>query len=62
MLMSAKALLNENQQPSEAEVRSALAGNLCRCTGYQQIVEAVRAAGDELATGSCNQGGGAAHA
>jgi carbon-monoxide dehydrogenase small subunit len=62
MLMSAKALLNENEQPTEAEVRSALAGNLCRCTGYQQIVEAVRTAGTELASARCSHGGGADHA
>jgi carbon-monoxide dehydrogenase small subunit len=43
-LMSAIALLNETSQPTEEEIRSALAGNLCRCTGYQGIVEAVREA------------------
>jgi aerobic carbon-monoxide dehydrogenase small subunit len=41
MIMTAKALLDQNPHPSEAEVRTALAGNLCRCTGYQKIVEAV---------------------
>lgn len=41
VLMSAKALLNENPEPSRQEIRKALAGNLCRCTGYQQIVDAV---------------------
>ena len=40
-LMSAEALLRENPEPSEREVREALAGNLCRCTGYEGIVEAV---------------------
>jgi aerobic carbon-monoxide dehydrogenase small subunit len=44
MLMSAKALLMKSPRPSEAEIRSALAGNLCRCTGYQKIVRAVTAA------------------
>ncbi len=44
MLMSAKALLMEKPQPSEPEIRRALAGNLCRCTGYQKIVAAVQAA------------------
>jgi carbon-monoxide dehydrogenase small subunit len=44
MLMSAKALLMGNPHPSEAEIRGAMAGNLCRCTGYQKIVEAVQAA------------------
>jgi carbon-monoxide dehydrogenase small subunit len=40
-LISAKALLDRNPNPSEAEVRYALAGNLCRCTGYDKIVHAV---------------------
>ena len=44
MLVSATALLDANPQPSEAEVREALAGNLCRCTGYQRIVDGVLAA------------------
>jgi len=42
MLMSAYALLNENPQPSEEEIKDAIAGNLCRCTGYQQIIEAIQ--------------------
>lgn len=41
MVLSARALLNENPHPSEHEVRVALSGNLCRCTGYSKIVEAV---------------------
>ncbi|MBM3744700.1 MAG: (2Fe-2S)-binding protein [Acidobacteria bacterium] len=44
MILSAKALLDERPDPSEAEVREALAGNLCRCTGYVKPVEAVLAA------------------
>jgi carbon-monoxide dehydrogenase small subunit len=44
MVLSARALLNENPDPSEADVRRALSGNLCRCTGYGKIVEAVLAA------------------
>ena len=44
MLVSATALLRSNPDPSEAEVRIALAGNLCRCTGYEGIVRAVRSA------------------
>lgn len=46
MLMSATALLERNPSPSEEEVRVALQGNLCRCTGYWNIVEAVVAAGN----------------
>ncbi len=44
MLMSAKELLDNNSNPTELEVREALAGNLCRCTGYTKIIEAVQAA------------------
>jgi aerobic carbon-monoxide dehydrogenase small subunit len=42
MLLSAKALLKENPKPTEAEIRRAIAGNLCRCTGYAKIVEAIK--------------------
>ncbi len=42
MILSGKALLARNQKPSEQEVRHAIAGNLCRCTGYQKIVAAIR--------------------
>ncbi len=45
MIMSSKALLEENPHPSEQEVRHALSGNLCRCTGYHKIVQAVLSAG-----------------
>ena len=44
MLIAAQALLDANPQPSEEQIREAIGGNLCRCTGYQQIVEAVRLA------------------
>jgi len=43
MILVAKALLDSNPQPSEEEIRRAISGNLCRCTGYQQIVEAIMA-------------------
>jgi aerobic carbon-monoxide dehydrogenase small subunit len=45
MLMSAKALLARSPSPTEAEVRKAIQGNICRCTGYVGIVEAIQAAG-----------------
>jgi carbon-monoxide dehydrogenase small subunit len=51
MLMSAKALLDGNPNPTEDEIRLAISGNLCRCTGYAKIVEAVKAV-------SSNDGGG----
>jgi len=41
--MSAKALLEENPRPSEEEIRKAIQGNICRCTGYVNIVEAIKA-------------------
>jgi aerobic-type carbon monoxide dehydrogenase small subunit (CoxS/CutS family) len=44
MIMSAKALLDENPNPTPVEVRTAISGNLCRCTGYQQIIDSVLAA------------------
>jgi carbon-monoxide dehydrogenase small subunit len=44
ILLTAKALLEENPQPTDQEIREAIAGNLCRCTGYHFIVEAIRAA------------------
>jgi carbon-monoxide dehydrogenase small subunit len=44
MVMSAKAFLEENPKPTAAEVRKGISGNLCRCTGYQQIVDAILAA------------------
>ena len=42
MILAAKALLDENQNPTEEEIRYALSGNLCRCTGYAKIVQAVQ--------------------
>jgi len=47
MLMSATALLARNPRPTREEIRAALAGNLCRCTGYEQIVQAVEAVANE---------------
>jgi aerobic carbon-monoxide dehydrogenase small subunit len=48
MILSTKALLDANPSPTDEEIRCALAGNLCRCTGYEQIVDAVTYAADEL--------------
>ena len=45
-LMSAEALLNENQNPTRDEIACAIEGNLCRCTGYQQIVDSIEAAAE----------------
>jgi len=50
MLLSAKALLDDNPNPSEHEIREAIAGNLCRCSGYVKIVKAVRQAAAVLAS------------
>lgn len=49
MILSAKALLDENPIPSQEEVKVAISGNLCRCTGYNQIVSAVLKASKEIA-------------
>jgi len=48
MVLAAAALLEANEDPSDDEIRDALVGNLCRCTGYVQIVDSVRAAAAEL--------------
>ncbi|MDH4192186.1 MAG: 2Fe-2S iron-sulfur cluster-binding protein, partial [Betaproteobacteria bacterium] len=44
MIVAAHALLESNPSPSEAQIREAISGNLCRCTGYRQIVEAIELA------------------
>ncbi len=59
MLMSAKALLDKNPRPERAAIEEAIAGNLCRCTGYYQIVEAIEDAAARLAS---RGEGGAGHA
>jgi carbon-monoxide dehydrogenase small subunit len=46
MILSANSLLQKKTHPTEAEIREALSGNLCRCTGYQKIVEAVQSVGE----------------
>jgi aerobic carbon-monoxide dehydrogenase small subunit len=57
MLIAAHALLQRTLSPSEAEIRDAIGGNLCRCTGYKQIVDAIRLAAERL-RGSNLPGGG----
>ncbi len=47
MIMMAKALLDENPRPTEEEIRFAIAGNICRCTGYTKIIEAIQAVSHE---------------
>jgi carbon-monoxide dehydrogenase small subunit len=49
MIMSAKALLDKNPAAGEKEIKEAIAGNLCRCTGYVQIIESIKAASDQTA-------------
>jgi carbon-monoxide dehydrogenase small subunit len=48
ILMTMKAFLGETPAPDEAQIREALSGNLCRCTGYQHIVEAMKLAAERL--------------
>tara|TARA_B100001750_G_C15057903_1_gene374805 strand:- start:107 stop:517 length:411 start_codon:yes stop_codon:yes gene_type:complete len=50
-LVVISALLEENQKPSDQEIKAAIEGNLCRCTGFQQIVDSVRAASEILVSG-----------
>jgi len=50
MITRAWRLLQENPDPTEAEIRAGIAGNLCRCTGYQNIVKAIRAAAERMST------------
>jgi carbon-monoxide dehydrogenase small subunit len=57
-LMTTQAFLREHPHPTEREIREALAGNLCRCTGYQNIVKAVAAAAEMLAGGAAAAPGG----
>ena len=48
MIMSAKALLDENPNPTEEEIRRGIAGNFCRCTGYAKIIESIKAAAENM--------------
>ncbi len=56
MILSAYVLLQENKTPSREEIKTALSGNLCRCTGYVQIINAVERAGMELERGCVSDG------
>lgn len=47
MVMSAKALLDENPNPTEEDIKTAISGNICRCTGYVQIIEAIKTVAEE---------------
>ena len=57
LIMTAKALLDEKPHPDETEIREALSGNLCRCTGYKQIVEAVELAAERVGDAEESEGG-----
>ena len=52
MVLSASALLNKNPNPDDEEIKDAIAGNLCRCTGYKQIIEAVKETAKEINSAS----------
>ena len=58
MIMSAYALLQDNPDPTDEEIRFAISGNICRCTGYGKIVKAVQAAADEMKQQAGNGGAG----
>ena len=58
MILSAKKLLEENTLPSEEEIKRGISGNLCRCTGYQKIFDAIKLAGEKLSTINSKNGNG----
>ena len=55
MVLTAKALLDENPRPTRQEVKEAIAGNLCRCTGYAKIIEAIMVAAERMSNGGNKQ-------
>ena len=58
MILSAKKLLEENPHPTEEEIKRGISGNLCRCTGYQKIFDAIRLAADKLSSRNGGRGEG----
>jgi aerobic carbon-monoxide dehydrogenase small subunit len=58
MMLTSAALLEDNPSPTDEEIRWALSGNVCRCTGYMNIVKAVQSAAGNLETGSSSSGSG----
>ncbi len=58
MILSALALLKSNPAPTEVEIRRAISGNLCRCTGYQKIIEAINEAANRMRFERGDEGGG----
>jgi aerobic-type carbon monoxide dehydrogenase small subunit (CoxS/CutS family) len=54
MILSAKGLLNQNPDPTEKEIKDTIAGNICRCTGYVKIVDAITAASKMMREGEFN--------
>jgi aerobic carbon-monoxide dehydrogenase small subunit len=55
MLLSAKALLDENPEPAVEEIKEAISGNLCRCTGYGRIVRAIQVASEKMKEKGVNE-------
>jgi aerobic carbon-monoxide dehydrogenase small subunit len=55
MMLTSCALLNRNKNPSEAEIREAISGNLCRCTGYVNIIKAVQSAAKTMSSPSAKK-------
>jgi carbon-monoxide dehydrogenase small subunit len=56
MILTAKAFLEAKPNPSREEIKEAISGNLCRCTGYTKIVEAIEKAAQKGAEGNCDVG------
>jgi carbon-monoxide dehydrogenase small subunit len=57
MIMTAKALLDQNSHPTEMQIKEAIGGNLCRCTGYAKIVDAIDAAASTMSDSTIETGG-----